>query len=97
MGGAFPGRWWWTRGSPLGKRFWRWPTVRWTSWGGTVEVEKRSRPGPGVEAAFRAAAFTYEPERDVYRCPNGQELGRRGTEHARVGVLHHVYQAGSHL
>jgi transposase len=61
--------------------------------GGTVELEKRSRPGPGVDAAFRASAFNYEPERDVYRCPNSKELGRRGTEHPRVGVLHHVYQA----
>jgi len=61
--------------------------------GGTVEPEKRSRPGPGVDAAFRASAFNYEPERDVYRCPNRKELGRRGTEHPRVGVLHHVYQA----
>ena len=61
--------------------------------GGTVELEKRSRPGPGVDAAFRASAFHYEPERDVYRCPNSKELERRGTEHPRVGVLHHVYQA----
>jgi transposase len=61
--------------------------------GATVELEKRSRPGPGVDAAFRAAAFNYEPEGDVYRCPNGKELRRRGTEHPRVGVLHHVYQA----
>jgi transposase len=61
--------------------------------GATVELEKRSRPGPGVEAAFRASAFNYDPEGDVYRCPNGQELGKRGTEHPRVGVLHHVYQA----
>ena len=61
--------------------------------GGTVEAEKRSRPGPGVAAAFGAAVFTYEPEGDVYRCPQGKELGRRGTEQARVGVLHHVYQA----
>jgi transposase len=61
--------------------------------GGTVELEKRSRPGPGVDAAFRASAFNYEPERDVYRCPNSKELGRRGTEHPRVGVLHHAYQA----
>jgi transposase len=61
--------------------------------GATVEPEKRSRPGPGVDAAFRASAFNYEPGGDVYRCPNGKELGRRGTEHPRVGVLHHVYQA----
>ena len=61
--------------------------------GATVELEKRSRPGPGVDPAFRASAFRYEPEGDVYRCPNGKELGRRGTERPRVGVLHHVYQA----
>ncbi len=61
--------------------------------GGTVETETRSRPGPGVDPAFRAAAFVYQPERDIYRCPMGNELGRRGTERSRVGVLHHVYQA----
>ena len=61
--------------------------------GGTVEREKRSRPGHGVDPAFGATAFTYVPEGDVYRCPNGQELRRRGTEHPRVGVLHHVYSA----
>ena len=61
--------------------------------GGTVELQKRSRPGSGVDPAFRASAFHYEPEGDVYRCPNGKEVGRRGTERPRVGVLHHVYQA----
>ena len=61
--------------------------------GATVELEKRSRPGPGVDAAFRASAFNYEAEGDVYRCPNGKELRRRGTERGRAGVLHHVYQA----
>ncbi len=61
--------------------------------GGTVEEARRSRPGPGVDAAFRAAAFTYDSAHDLYRCPAGNELGRRGTERPRVGVLHHVYQA----
>ena len=61
--------------------------------GGTVEREKRSRPGPGVSPAFGVAAFTYMPEGDVYHCPQGKELRRRGTEHPRVGVLHHVYSA----
>lgn len=61
--------------------------------GGTVEREKRSRPGPGVDPGFSAAAFTYVPQCDVYRCPNGKELARRGTEHPRVGVRHHVYAA----
>jgi hypothetical protein len=61
--------------------------------GGTVEAGKRSRPRPGVDPAFRAAAFTYQAERDLYTCPAGKELGRRGTRRVRVGVLHHVYQA----
>jgi hypothetical protein len=59
---------------------------------GTVEAGKRSRPRPGTELAFRAEAFVYEAERDTYRCPAGKDLGRRGTQRTRVGVLHHVYQ-----
>jgi transposase len=61
--------------------------------GGTVAAGERSRPRPGIDGAFRAAAFVYEAEGDTYRCPAGQELGRRGTPRTRVGVLHHVYQA----
>ena len=61
--------------------------------GGTVEAGLRSRPRPGVDAAFRAEAFTYEAARDTYRCPAGKELRRRGIQPMRVGVLHHVYQA----
>jgi transposase len=61
--------------------------------GGTLEAGGRSRPRPGIDPGFRAAAFAYEAERDLYTCPAGKELGRRGTERARVGVLHHVYQA----
>ena len=29
---GFPGRWWPMRGSPRGRRFWRWPSGRSTSW-----------------------------------------------------------------
>jgi transposase len=61
--------------------------------GGTVEAGKRSRPRPGIDPAFRAEAFVYEAERDLYRCPAGKELARRGIQRRRVGVLHHVYQA----
>jgi transposase len=61
--------------------------------GGTVEAGGRSRPRPGIDAAFRAEAFVYEAERDTYRCPAGKELLRRGIQRRRVGVLHHVYQA----
>jgi len=61
--------------------------------GGTVEAGKRSWPRPGVDPAFGAAAFAYESEGDLYRCPAGNELRRRGTQRGRVGVLHHVYQA----
>ncbi len=61
--------------------------------GGRVEAGGRSRPRPGIDPAFRAAAFGYEAERDTYRCPTGKELLRRGIQRRRVGVLHHVYQA----
>lgn len=61
--------------------------------GGTVEAGKRSRPRPGIDPAFRSEAFVYEAERDLYRCPAGKELLRRGIQRRRVGVLHHVYQA----
>jgi transposase len=61
--------------------------------GGTVAAGERSRPRPGIDWAFRAAAFAYEAEPDTYRCPAGKELGRRGTQRTRLGVLHHVYQA----
>jgi len=62
--------------------------------GGTVEAGGRSRPRPGVDPAFRAAAFAYEAERNRYICPAGKELARRGSpRRSRVGVLHHVYQA----
>ncbi|HEV2690341.1 MAG TPA: IS1182 family transposase, partial [Bryobacteraceae bacterium] len=61
--------------------------------GGTVEAGKRSQPRPGVDPAFRAAAFAYEAERDIYRCPAGKELLHRGVQAKRVGVLHHVYHA----
>jgi transposase len=61
--------------------------------GGRVEAGKRSRARPGIDTAFRAEAFVYEAERDIYRCPAGKELVRRGTQRTRVGVLHHAYQA----
>lgn len=61
--------------------------------GGTVEAGKRSRPRPGIGPAFRSAAFVYEAKHDIYTCPAGKELGRRGTQRTRVGVLHHVYPA----
>src|SRR5712692_7660172 len=61
--------------------------------GGTVEAGERSRPRPGIDPAFRAAAFAYQAERDTYTCPAGRELTRRGTQRTRVGVLHHVSQA----
>lgn len=62
--------------------------------GGTVEGARRSRPGPGIDPAFRAAVFDYEAERDRYLCPAGKELARRGSpQRSRVGVLYHVYQA----
>jgi transposase len=61
--------------------------------GGTVEAGKRSQPRPGVDPAFRAEAFVYEAEGDIYRCPAGKELPRRGIQRTRVGVQQHVYQA----
>jgi transposase len=61
--------------------------------GGTVEVGRRSQPRPGVDPAFRAGAFVYKAEGDVYRCPAGKELPRRGIQRTRVGVQQHVYQA----
>lgn len=61
--------------------------------GGTVEAGQRSQPRPGIDAAFRAEAFVYEAECDLYRCPAGKALLPRGIQRMRVGVLHHVYQA----
>jgi transposase len=61
--------------------------------GGTVEAGGRSRPRPGIDSAFRAEAFAYVAERDSYRCPAGKDLGRRGTQRTRPGVVHHIYQA----
>lgn len=62
--------------------------------GGTVEEERRSRPGTGVDAAFRAAAFTYDSAHDLYGCPAGKELRYRNLHRTRrVGVLYHVYSA----
>jgi len=62
--------------------------------GSTVEAEKRSRPGPGVAAAFGAEAFVYQAECDNYRCPAGKELPCRGLHRTRrVGVVYHVYSA----
>jgi hypothetical protein len=61
--------------------------------GGTVESGKRSQPRPGVEARFRAQAFTYQAENDTYRCPAGKELRYRSRQAKRAAVLHHVYQA----
>lgn len=61
--------------------------------GGTVEAGKRRQPRPGVAARFRAEAFTYHAENDIYRCPAGRELRHRSLQAKRVGVLHHVYQA----
>lgn len=48
--------------------------------GGTVEAGKRSRPRPGIGPAFRSAAFVYEAKHDIYTCPAGKQLGRRGTQ-----------------
>ena len=61
--------------------------------GGTVEAGKRSQARPGTDAAFRAEAFVYEAEGDLFRCPAGKELLHRSIQRRRVGVLHHVYQA----
>jgi len=36
--------------------------------------------------------FTYVPERDVYLCPQGQELAKKGTSHTEHT---HLYQAGA--
>jgi transposase len=61
-----------------------------------VEVENQQIrayvPLPDWErtAFYGASRFTYEPERDEYRCPNGQVLRRRKTKHTE-GVV--VYRA----
>jgi transposase len=46
----------------------------------------------GVSEAFYPAAFVYDAEPDVYRCPAGQVLRHEGQE-KRVGVTHHQYRA----
>src|SRR5439155_14908734 len=61
---------------------------------------KRELPGPAFEAIETSLAswgktlarekFTYVPERDVYLCPQGQELAKRVTKHTEHT---HLYQA----
>ena len=60
---------------------------------GTREAAERAWERRGIDPAFRAPAFAYDPERNTYTCPAGQELVLRGTKKDRVGVLRHVYRA----
>lgn len=47
------------------------------------------RPQPFADrtgAAFKRDAFSYDAEKDVYRCPNGKELGVKGLYRSASGV-----------
>lgn len=46
----------------------------------------------GIGAAFRAEAFTYQPESDTYQCPAGKILTRRAKV-SGIGVTQHQYRA----
>lgn len=68
--------------------------------GGELEENKNARRSQqnwekrGVTAEFYASALVYDAERDLYRCPAGQELRHRGEKHDREGVERHNYRAG---
>jgi len=63
--------------------------------GPRMEAGERSRPRRGIDPAFAHAAFVYDPERDTYTCPAGQELTHQGTRRHQAGVLYHAYQAAA--
>ncbi len=46
----------------------------------------------GIDAAFRAEAFTYRPENDTYQCPAGKTLTPRAKV-SGIGVTQHQYRA----
>lgn len=46
----------------------------------------------GIAKEFHADAFTYDPQRDIFTCPEGKILKHRGTEKA-PGRTSHIYEA----
>jgi transposase len=54
---------------------------------------ERTRLRRGIDPAFAHAAFVYDPERDIYTCPMGQELTHQGTRCHQAGARYHVYEA----
>jgi transposase len=56
------------------------------------EDRNQNRLPKGVTPAFRAEAFSYDPQRDVMMCPAGQMLTRRKWNNAKTAI---TYQANA--
>jgi len=64
----------------------------------TKNLEARSEQiwnEKGVTPEFYARQFVYDPERDLYLCPQGQELPHQKAKDDREGVDRHQYQASA--
>jgi hypothetical protein len=61
--------------------------------GVVVVLELVARPSHRLSEQFHLSGFTYHPQLDAWKCPVGQQLGRKESDYGR-GVV--VYRAPAH-
>lgn len=61
--------------------------------GKNTALNEQNWKNKGVTPDFYSQKFVYDPERDLYLCPAGQQLPHQQVNHDREGVERHRYKA----
>jgi len=59
----------------------------------TFVPEPRKSARLEKEGRFTRAAFSYDGERNIYKCPGGEELAQQGEAHKKNGVMRRRYSS----